>query len=231
VFAAMKVLIFGATGMVGQGVLGECQRDPAVTSILLVSRRASGLTHPKTKEILHQDFADLGPIAAELQGVDACFYCLGVSAAGLDEAAYRKITYDFTLAAAKSLESASPGSVFCYVSGMGTDSTEKGRAMWARVKGRTENALLGMPFGGVYLFRPGLIQPLDGIKSSTGSYRVLYAMMGPFFPVMRALAPRSLTTTRAVGLAMLAVAKQRPPSKILFPPDINELSAPPSPGP
>lgn len=229
----MKVLIFGATGMLGQGVLAECQRDPAVQAILLVSRRASGLSHPKMREILHQDFAQLEPIAAELAGVDACFFCLGVSAAGLDEAAYTKITYDFTLAAAKVLERVSPRCVFCYVSGLGTDSTEKGRSMWARVKGRTENALLRCALGGVYLFRPGIIQPLDGIKSSTGSYRVLYTLMGPFFPLMRALAPKSLTTTRAVGQAMLALAKERPPSTILYPPDINAkaLSAPPSPGP
>lgn len=228
----MKVLIFGATGMIGRGVLLACQRDPAVREILLVSRRASGVTDPKTKELLHQDFAALEPIAAELAGVDACFYCLGVSAAGLDEAAYSAITYDFTLAAAKLLERVSPRAVFCYVSGLGTDSTEKGRAMWARVKGRTENALLRAALGGVYLFRPGIIQPLDGIKSSTGSYRVLYTLMGPFFPLMKALAPRSLTTTRALGLAMLAVTKARPSSTILYPPDINALalSAPPSPG-
>ena len=151
----MKVILFGATGMVGQGVLRECLEDARVQSVLVVGRSSVGLTDPKIREILHTDFLDFKPIQAQLAGYDACFFCLGVSAAGLKEDDYRRLTYDVTLAAAEAIVAVSPHLTFCYVSGEGTDSTEHGRAMWARVKGRTENALLRMPFKAAFMFRTG----------------------------------------------------------------------------
>jgi uncharacterized protein YbjT (DUF2867 family) len=221
----VNVMLFGATGMVGQGVLRECLLDPDVTRVLSVARSATGRRHDKLRELLHQDFTDFSPVQRDLTGYDACFFCLGVSSAGMNEADYTRVTYDFTLAAAKALAKANPNLTFVYVSGAGTDSSEKGRSMWARVKGRTENALLALPFKAKFMFRPGYIQPTHGIRSKTRWYRVIYAVATPLFSILNALFPRSVTTTERVGRAMLAVAKRGAARTLLDNADINSLAA------
>ena len=220
----MKVILFGATGMVGQGVLRECLLDPDVERVLSIVRVPSGTTHDKLRELVVADFFDWSAHEDELAGYDACFFCLGVSSAGMSEADYAHVTYDLTLAAAQPLARKNPNLVFIYVSGAGTDSTEKGRSMWARVKGRTENALRALPFKSVYLFRPGFIQPLHGIKSKTRMYRIGIAVAAPLVPLARLIAPGSITTTEKVGRAMLAAAKRGAPSPILHNKDINALA-------
>ena len=216
----MKVLIFGASGMVGQGVLRECLLAPDVISVVTVGRSASGQQHPKLRELVHPDLLNYSAIEAELSGFDACFFCLGVSSAGLSEADYTRISYGYTLAAAETLARLNPQMTFTYVSGAGTDSTEQGRSMWARVKGKTENALLRLPFKGAYMFRPGMIQPLHGIRSKTASYQMLYTLLGPLLPLLRRLFPRQITTTEQVGRAMLVVARRGAAKHILESPDI-----------
>jgi uncharacterized protein YbjT (DUF2867 family) len=179
----MKVVLFGATGMVGKGVLLECLDDARVEHVLLISRHPIDVSHPKIREIIHADFSEFATLTPALSDLDACFYCLGVTAVGLTESQYHHLTYDLTLAAATALASVAGGHLtFCYVSGEGTDSTERGRTMWARVKGKTENALLRLPFKAVFMFRPGYIQPLRGIRSKTRWYQALYDMFGPFYP-------------------------------------------------
>jgi uncharacterized protein YbjT (DUF2867 family) len=203
----MNVLILGATGMVGQGVLRECLLDDGVTRVVTLGRTATGQSHPKLEEIVHADLFHLSAIEARLRGFDACFYCLGVSAAGLAEAEYSRVNYEMTLAVAEALVRTSPGLTFVYVSGAGTDGTERGRTMWARVKGRTENALLRLPFRSAYMLRPGLIVPLHGVQSKTRLYRVFYTMLGPALPLLRKLFPRAIVTTEQVGRAMLRLAR------------------------
>jgi uncharacterized protein YbjT (DUF2867 family) len=219
----MNVLLFGATGMVGQGVLRECLLEADVQSVLAIGRSATGQRHPKLRELVHRDFLDFSGIENELSGFDACFFCLGVSAAGMQEDDYRRVTYDFTMAAARVLARLNGNMTFVYVSGMGTDSSERGRTMWARVKGATENALLGLPFKAAYMFRPGVIVPLDGIKSKTKLYRISYAVTGPLLPLLRAAFPKQVTTTEQVGRAMIKAAKQGAPKPVLETSDINEL--------
>jgi len=211
----VKVILYGATGMVGQGVLRECLVDPEVEQVLALGRRACGVENPKLLEIVRPELFDYSDIEHELAGYDACFFCLGVSAAGMNEEQYTKITYELTLAAAETLVKLNPNMTFIYVSGAGTDGTEQGRTMWARVKGKTENDLLKLPFKAAYMFRPALIQPMHGIKSRTTAYRVGYAIAAPLFPVLKALFPRYVTTTEDVGRAMLRVAKQGHPNSIL----------------
>lgn len=211
----MKVILFGATGMVGQGVLRECLLDPAVERVLAIVRGPLETQHEKLEIFLHHDLFDLEPIANRLRGYDACFFCLGVSSAGMKEDAYTRTTYDLTLTAARVLAPANPNMTFIYVSGEGTDSTERGGLMWARIKGRTENALLREPFRAVYLFRPGFIQPLHGIVSKTRIYHLLYVILAPLYPVLKALSPSHVTTTEEVGRAMIRVAKHGSPDKIL----------------
>lgn len=218
----MKVVLFGASGMVGQGVLRECLLDPRVERVLSIGRAATGQQHPKLRELVHSDFLDFSAVESELAGYDACFFCLGVSSAGMSEADYHRVTYDFTLAAANALAKRNPNMTFIYVSGAGTDSTERGRTMWARVKGATENALLRLPFKGAYMFRPALIQPLHGIQSKTKSYRVFYAITAPLLPLLKRL-PRYVTTTEQIGRAMIAAAEHGAPSPILESADINAL--------
>lgn len=221
----LKVILFGATGMIGQGVLRECLLDPDVTRILAVSRGPIGQSHERLRELLHRDFTDFSRLERELSGYDACFYCLGVSAAGMKEADYARVTFDFTLAAARVLAKVNPGMTFIYVSGAGTDSSEKGPSMWARVKGRTENALLALPFKAKFMFRLGLIQPMHGITSRTKWYRAFYAISAPLFPVLKALFPRRITTTERVGRAMLAAARRGAGKTMLDNADVNALAA------
>ncbi|MDX3077831.1 epimerase [Streptomyces sp. MI02-7b] len=219
----MNVVIFGASGMVGHGVLRACLLDPAVTRVLVVGRSPIGMTHPKLHEIIHQDFTDLSGPAEQLTDVDACFYCLGVSSAGRSEADYTRITYDFTVAAAKTLSAANPGLTFTYVSGEGTDSSERGRTMWARVKGRTENELLAMPID-AYMFRPGYIQPRHGAVSKTRAYRLTYTLTSWLYPLLHRIAPKHTTTTDHLGRAMLAVTRpDTAAQRILDSRDINRL--------
>ncbi len=219
----MKVILFGASGMVGRGALRECLLDPEVSRVLSIGRAPLNHAHPKLREIIHKDFTDFTGIESELAGYDACFFCLGVSSAGMKEADYRRVTYDFTLAAAETLARRNPQMTFLYVSGAGTDSTERGRLMWARVKGRTENDLLKLPFKAVYLFRPGAIQPLDGITTKVKLYRVLLALFGFLFPPARKLFPRHVTTTRILGRAMIKAVQGGAPSRWVESWDINAL--------
>ena len=219
----MKMLLFGATGMIEQGVLRECLLDQRVSAVLVIGRSPSGQAHPKLRELLHADFFDYSAVEGALTGLDACCFCLGVTSAGLSEAAYQRMTYDLTLAAAQTLARLNPAMTFCYISGAGADSSEQGRIMWARVKGRIENALLRLPFKAVHVFRPGAIQPLHGISSRTSLYRLLYVLLGPFWPLLKALSPDSFTTTEQLGRAMLQAALAGAPKAILETPDINKL--------
>ncbi|MEO5814967.1 MAG: epimerase [Gemmatimonadaceae bacterium] len=219
----MKVIIFGASGMVGQGALRECLADPDVERVLSVGRSALGQQHPKLREIVHPNLLELASIEPDLTGYDACFYCLGVSSAGMSEDRYTSITYDLTMVVAGTLVKLNRGMTFVFVSGKGTDSSERGRSMWARVKGRTENALLMHPFKAVYMFRPGAIIPMHGVKSKTGWYNVIYTATQPVYPVLKHFFPGSVTTTEQLGRAMLVVAKRGYPRKILEGIDISSL--------
>ena len=220
----MKAVIFGTSGMVGQGVLRECLLEAEITQVLSVVRSATGQSHAKLREVVHADFLDFSRIEGELTGYDACFFCLGVSSAGMTEEQYTRITYGITMAAATTLAKLNPEMTFEYISGTGTDSTEKGRSMWARVKGRTENALLALPFKAAYMFRPGFIQALHGIKSKTRAYQIFYAVTTPLLPVLKAVFPQYVTTTERLGRAMIAVAKRGYPKKVLEMRDINSAS-------
>ena len=219
----MNVLLYGATGMVGQGVARECELDPGVERIVTVGRRPTGRTHPKTREVVQPNLTDLSSIASELPSINACMFCLGVSSLGKSEEEYSKITYDLTLAIAEQLVRANPAMTFIYVSGASTDSTEHGRMMWARVKGRTENALLRCGFKGAYMFRPGAIIPMHGIRSATEWYNTLYAIAKPLVPVIRRLSPTSVTTTEQVGRAMISVARNGYSKPILEMSDITRF--------
>jgi uncharacterized protein YbjT (DUF2867 family) len=220
----VNVVVFGATGMVGAGVVIECLQDPRVRSVLVVGRTSCGVTHPKLRELIRSDFLDYSGATADLTNQDACFFCLGVSVAGMTEAAYHRVTYEMTVAAATALAHLNPGLIFCYVSGEGTDSTERGRAMWARIKGKTENALLRMPLK-AYMFRPGYIQPLKGVRSKTTWYQAFYNVLGPLYPLLRRLLPAHVTTTENVGRAMIQVAASGYSKRVLENPDINTLAA------
>jgi uncharacterized protein YbjT (DUF2867 family) len=219
----MNVLILGATGMVGQGVLRECLLDDGVARVVTLGRSPTGQAHPKLREIVHANLLDLTPIESDLRGLDACFYSLGATAAGKSEAEYTRINYDLTLSVAGTLARLDPDMTFVYVSGMGTDSTERGRTMWARVKGRTENALLRLPFKAAYMLRPGIILPMHGIKSKTTLYRVMYTLMTPLYPALRALFPRAITTTEHLGRVMLRLARSGYSKPVLEAADIALL--------
>jgi uncharacterized protein YbjT (DUF2867 family) len=220
----MKVLVVGASGMVGQGVLRECLLDPEVERVLVVGRRPLGRDpHAKLVERVVPDLTNLSAIGADLAGLDACFFCLGVTSAGLQEDAYRKVTYDITVAFVDALAKASPGLTFVFVSGRGTDDTEKGTVMWARVKGAAENYVKKAGFKATYMFRPSVIEPLHGIVSRTRAYRVLYVVLRPLVALIKLFFPASITTTERVGRAMLVAAKRGAPKAILENPDINAL--------
>jgi len=218
----MKAIIFGATGMVGQGVLRECLLDAEVETVLTIGRTPTGQKHEKLREVAHANLLDFSAIEGELSGYDACFFCLGVTSAGTTEQEYERITYAIPIAAAQTLVKLNTGMTFVYVSGSGADSSEKGRTMWARVKGKAENSLLAMPFKAVYVFRPAFIQPLHGIRSRTRVYNVLYAALGPLVPLMKALVPGRVTTTEQLGRAMITVVKRGSSKRIQESQDINE---------
>jgi uncharacterized protein YbjT (DUF2867 family) len=219
----MKVLIFGATGMVGQGVLRECLLDSGVERVATVGRTATGAQNAKLMEITVKDVYNYAPVEAQLLGFDACFFCIGVASSGMKEADYHRVTYDLTLAAAQALAPLNPQMTFIYVSGSGTDSSEQGRMMWARVKGKTENALLRLPFKAAYMFRPGFIQPLHGIQSKTPLYRRFYAITNWLFPLFRRLLPSQILTSEELGRAMLIAAKDGASKPVLETRDIRGL--------
>ena len=219
----MNILLFGATGMVGDGVLHECLGDDRVSSVLALVRSPTGFTHPKLREHTHTDFFDYSDLSSELAETDACFFCLGVSSAGMKEPAYVHLTYDLTLAAANALAAARPGATFCYVSGEGTDSSEQGQTMWARVKGCTENALLQLPLD-AYMFRPGFIRPRAGKQSKTLLYRVTYALLTPAYPLLRRVAAKHVTTSEHIGRAMIEAATSGYSKRVLENEDINALA-------
>ena len=219
----LKVILFGATGMVGQGVLRECLLDPDVEHVLSVGRSVTGQRNIKLEELRHDNFLDFSAIESRLSGYDACFFCLGVTSVGLTEERYRHLTYDITMAAATTLAKLNPQMVFVYVTGRGTDSTERGSVMWARIKGKTENDLLKPPFKAAYMFRPAGIQPLHGIRSKTAWYQAAYVVAAPLLTFLNRVAPNYMTTTEQVGRAMLAVARRGYPKPLLESEDINRL--------
>ena len=218
----MNVLIFGATGMVGQGVLRECLLDSGVERVIAIGRNASGANDPKLHDLVHPDLWNYSAVEKDLTGIDACFFCLGIASAGMKEADYERITYGITAAAAETLARLNPRMTFIFVSGVGSDSTEKGRIMWARIKGKAENAVLRQPFEG-YVFRPGFIQPLHGIQSRTTLYRMAYIAATPLMPILRRMFPGQVLTTEVIGRAMLKVARSGAPKRILESRDINAL--------
>jgi len=217
----MNVLLFGATGMVGQGVMRECLLDPGVNLLQTVGRSATGVQHPKLREVVHNDLWHYDSLEAQLSGFDACFFCLGVTSSGMTEENYERVSYGITMAAAEILSRLNPAMTFIYVSGAGTDSSERGRIMWARVKGKTENALLRLPFKAAYMFRPGIIESLHGAKSRTPLYNIFYTLGKSLLPLIRFAFPEQIVTTEQVGRAMLAVARHGFPKQILQIKDIQ----------
>jgi len=197
----IRAILFGATGMVGSGVLHECLEHPDITSVLSVGRKSSNVQHEKLAEVLHEDFLDYSAIGERLQGYNACFFCLGVSSVGMEKEHYRRITYEYTVRAAQLLSRLNPEMVFCYVSGAGTDDTLKSSLSWARVKGETENTLKTFPFKKVYLMRPGYIQP----RKDARRVHFLYKIGGPLYPLWKLLFPKSVMTSEEVGQAMINV--------------------------
>jgi uncharacterized protein YbjT (DUF2867 family) len=219
----MKVILFGATGMVGQGVLRECLVDAGVERVLVVGRSPTGVQHAKLHEVLHDNFTDFSKIESQLRGYDACFFCLGVSSVGMEAERYRHLTYDVTMAAANTLVRLNPGMVFTYVTGRSTDSTEQGPVRWARVKGKTENDLLKLPFKAAYMFRPAGIQPLHGVRSKTAWVQAIYVVAAPLLSYLARTAPKYMTTSEQLGRAMIKVARDGYPKPVLESEDINAV--------
>jgi len=216
----IKAIIFGATGMVGDGVLHVALGHPDVESVLVIGRKSCNVKHPKLKELIHNDFYDYSAIEKVLAGHNACFFCLGVSSVGMNEKAYTRVTYDLTMEAAKTLSRLNPDMTFCYVSGAGTDSTEKGGIMWARVKGRVENRLKDFPFKSVYLFRPGFIKPIKGLRHA----HIISEAVGMMYPLLKVISPKYVCTLEDVGLAMIQAAKESPSRRIIENKDIAPLA-------
>lgn len=216
----IRAIITGVTGMVGEGVLHECLNHPEVEQVLVINRKPCGVAHPKLKEIIHIDFFDITPILPELSGFNACYFCLGVSSVGLSEAEYRRLTYDLTLHVATQLAQIDPSMTFCYVSGAGTDSTEKGKFMWARVKGKTENDLMKLPFKKVYAFRPGYMHPTPGLKNTLK----MYALLAWAYPLLRKLFPAHVSTLKELGIAMIHSAQKDYKKSILEVRDIVAIA-------
>ncbi|HKJ78142.1 MAG TPA: NAD-dependent epimerase/dehydratase family protein [Prolixibacteraceae bacterium] len=219
-----KVIITGATGMVGKGVLLECLDHEAIEEVLVIGRNSTEINHTKLKELIHKDFSDFSLVKQQFKDFDACFFCLGISAAGLKEKQYKKITYDFTLSLAKTLYEINPEMTFNYISGEGTDSSEKSRMMWARVRGKTENDLLKLGFKQAFMFRPGMIIPLKGIKSRTKSYQFMYDYFMWLVKIVKSIAPGSVVTTTQIGLAMINSMLKGYNKEILKPKDILQLA-------
>ncbi len=217
----MNILLFGATGMIGQGVLRECLLDPNVQLVQTIGRTATNVQNPKLREIVHPDLSNYSTIESNLKNFDACFFCLGIGSAGMAEKDYERITYGITIAAAETLARLNPKMVFIYVSGTGTDSSEKGRMMWARVKGKTENALLRLPFAAAYMFRPGFIEPAHGEISRNKLYRVLFTVVRPLLPLLRRAFPNQILTTEQIARAMLNLVNHPYPKHILEIKDIR----------
>ena len=220
----MKLLIFGATGMAGQGVLRECLLDAGIAAVVTLGRSATGVKNAKLREIVRTDLFTYSDIESELRGFDACFFCLGVTSAGMTEAQYERVTYGIAMAAAEVLARLNLAMTFVFVSGAGADSSEKGRTMWARVKGKAENAILRLPFRAAYVFRPAGILAMHGERSRTGSYRVFYKVLGPLLRLLRVIAPGYVTTTEEIGRAMIHVAQRGYPKKVLKSADIRECA-------
>jgi uncharacterized protein YbjT (DUF2867 family) len=216
----IRAIVTGATGMVGEGVLIECLNHRDVEKVLVINRRPCGITHPKLSEIIHADFFNFTPTDDQLKGYNACFFCLGVSSVGMKEADYYHATYELTLHVAGIISAQNPDMTFCYVSGAGTDSTEKGKSMWARVKGKTENDLLKLPFKKTYMFRPGLMKAAPYAKNTPN----LYKYLGWMYPMLKAMFPGSACLLSEVGLAMINTVNKGPEKKILEVKDIIELS-------
>jgi len=221
----LNVILFGATGMIGQGVLRECLISPDVERVLAVGRSGTGQTHEKLRELQLSDMMSYASVLGHLQGYDACFFCLGITSAGVSEADYRRVTVDMAVAAGRALVGMNPDMTFVFVSGAGTDSTMTSRTMWQRVKGEAENAILAMPFKAKYCFRPAIVRPMHGITSRTPSYRLFYRLASPLFPVVTALAPDRVGTTERIGRAMIEVVKHGAPKAILEQRDINAIAA------
>lgn len=224
----MKVVVLGATGMIGQGVVRECLADDGIDAVVSIGRSPSGVEHPKFTEILHPDLVaellDPDSIEGEIAGADALFFCLGVSSARMSEADYRRVTYDLTLSVAASMATSNPGSTFVYISGEGADSTERGRVMWARVRGATENALLAIPRLTVYIVRPGFIQPRNGATSRVTVYRWMYRIAAPLYPILNMVAPKYVTNTEHLGRAMIVLARTGSTDRILRSRHVNDLA-------
>jgi len=210
--------------MVGQGVLRECLRDPDVQMVQTIGRTDTGVQHPKLREVSRQDLLHYDDITVSLSGFDACFFCLGVSSSGMKEEDYERLTYRITVAAAEVLCRLNPQMTFIYVSGAGTDSSEHGRIMWARIKGKTENALMRMPFKAAYMFRPGFIEPLYGARSKTTAYRIFYMLTKPLLPVFRWAFPNYVLTTQQIGRAMLNIVGHGYPTRVLESKDIRAVA-------
>ncbi len=220
----MNILLFGATGMVGQGALRECLLADDVTLVQTVGRSATTQRDPRLRQLVHADLFDCSAIEAQLTPFDACFFCIGVTSSGMSEAQYTHLTHDLAMAVAQTLVRLNPQMTFVYVSGAGADSSESGKTMWARVRGRLENALRRLPFKAVYVFRPGLIQPLYGIRSKTVAYRWFYRLSRPLLPLLRWLMPATVLSTEVVGRAMLEVARHGASTAVLEAADISRVA-------
>lgn len=216
----LRVIITGATGMVGEGVLHECLQHPDVEKVLVINRKSCGVTNDKLIEVIHTDFLDLTPVENHLSGYNACFFCLGVSSFNMKEDLYRLLTYDLTLSMAKKLLSLNRDLTFCYISGAGTDSSENGRQMWARVKGKTENDLMGLPFKKAYMFRPGYLQPTKGLKN----HQIFYSIIGFLYPLFKTIFPKYVSTLKELGRAMIHITSSQPDNQIIEVTDIVKWS-------